>query len=223
MLLYAVGMKDPHMAIGTSALSVAVNAFANLIPHARARHVRWKPALIFAAAGVVGALIGSTIGKWIDGRKLLILFALLILFIAGLMFRGRKPGTEVEDNVRPLELGKLTGIGGGTGILAGFFGIGGGFLVVPGLILATGMPTISAIGSSLVSVGFFGLTTGVNYAVSGLIEWPIALLFIAGGIVGGWAGSALAKRLAKSRQALTRVLGAVLVTVSIYMLYRSFT
>ena len=63
LLLYVVGMPDPHQAIGTSALSVAVNAFANLVPHARARHVRWRPALIFAAAGLVGALIGSSIGK----------------------------------------------------------------------------------------------------------------------------------------------------------------
>src|ERR1700722_5678882 len=67
LLLYVVGMPDPHQAIGTSALSVAVNAFANLVPHARAHHVRWRPALIFAAAGLVGALIGSSIGKVVDG------------------------------------------------------------------------------------------------------------------------------------------------------------
>ena len=73
LLLYVVGMPDPHQAIGTSALSVAVNAFANLVPHARAHHVRWRPALIFAAVGLVGALIGSSIGKVVDGHKLLIL------------------------------------------------------------------------------------------------------------------------------------------------------
>jgi hypothetical protein len=90
-------------------------------------------------------------------------------------------------------------------------------------MLATGMPTIAAIGSSLVAVGVFGMTTAVNYAVSGLVEWPIALLFIAGGIAGGWLGALLAKRLSAQRQTLTRVLGCMLVVVAAYMLYRSFT
>jgi uncharacterized membrane protein YfcA len=90
-------------------------------------------------------------------------------------------------------------------------------------MLATGMPTIAAIGSSLVAVGAFGMTTAVNYAVSGLVEWPIALLFIAGGIAGGWLGALLAKRLSAQRQTLTRVLGCMLVVVAAYMLYRSFT
>src|SRR5271155_3317016 len=140
LLLYVVGMPDPHQAIGTSALSVAVNAFANLVPHARAHHVRWRPALIFAAAGLIGALVGSSIGKVVDGHKLLILFALLMLVIAMLMLRGRKADAGVAGTPRPVDPWRLGAIGLGVGALAGFYGIGGGFLVVPGLILATGMP-----------------------------------------------------------------------------------
>jgi uncharacterized membrane protein YfcA len=223
LLLYVVGMPDPHQAIGTSALAVAVNAFANLIPHARARHIRWQPALIFAACGLVGAFAGSSIGKVVDGHRLLILFALLMLVIAVMMLRGRKAtgdGTVVERRLNPWRLGV---IGLATGTLSGFYGIGGGFLVVPGLILGTGMPTIAAIGSSLVAVGAFGMTTALNYAVSGMVQWPIALLFIAGGIGGGWAGARLAKRLSAQRQTLTRLLGCMLVVVAVYMLYRSWT
>ncbi len=223
LLLYVVGMPDPHQAIGTSALAVAVNAFANLIPHARARHVRWQPALIFAACGLVGAFAGSSVGKVVDGHRLLILFALLMLVIAVMMLRGRKAtadGSVVERRLNPWKLGI---IGLATGTLSGFYGIGGGFLVVPGLILGTGMPTIAAIGSSLVAVGAFGMTTALNYAVSGMVEWPTALLFIAGGIGGGWAGARLAKRLSAQRQTLTRLLGCMLVIVAVYMLYRSWT
>jgi uncharacterized membrane protein YfcA len=200
---------------------VAVNAFANLVPHARARHVRWTPALIFAAAGVAGAFFGSSLGKVVDGHRLLILFALLMLFVAFMMLRGRKAsggGAGVELQLNPVRLG-LIGLGAGS--LSGFYGIGGGFLVVPGLILGTGMPTISAIGSSLVAVGTFGMTTAVNYAASGLVDWPIALLFILGGVGGGWGGALLAKRLSAQRQTLTRVLGCMLVVVALYMLYRS--
>ena len=223
LLLYVVGMPDPHQAIGTSALAVAVNAYANLVPHARARHVRWSPAVTFASAGVVGAFAGSSIGKAVDGHRLLILFALLMLFVAALMLRGRKADTGATGAVPQKNLWRLVAIGLGTGTLSGFYGIGGGFLVVPGLILATGMPTIAAIGSSLVAVGTFGMTTAVNYAVSGLVDWPIALLFILGGIAGGWVGARIAKRLSAQRQTLTRLLGCMLVVVSAYMLYRSFT
>ena len=223
LLLYVVGMPDPHQAIGTSALSVAVNAFANLVPHARARHVRWRPALIFAAAGLVGALIGSSIGKVMDGHKLLILFALLMLFIAAMMLRGRKAEVQAAPTGQREDKRRLSAIGLGVGMLAGFYGIGGGFLVAPALILGTGMPTIAAIGSSLVAVGAFGMTTALNYAVSGMVQWPTALLFIAGGIGGGWAGARLAKRLSAQRQTLTRLLGCMLVVVAFYMLYRSWT
>jgi uncharacterized membrane protein YfcA len=223
LLLYVVGMPDPHQAIGTSALAVAVNAFANLVPHARAGHVRWRPALMFAVAGLVGAFVGSSIGKIVDGHKLLILFALLMLVIAAMMLRGRKADAGVAGAPRLVNSWRLGAIGLGVGTIAGFYGIGGGFLCVPGLMLATGMPTIAAIGSSLVAVGAFGMTTAVNYAVSGLVEWPIALLFIAGGIAGGWLGALLAKRLSAQRQTLTRVLGCMLVVVAAYMLYRSFT
>jgi uncharacterized membrane protein YfcA len=223
LLLYIVGMPDPHQAIGTSALAVAVNAYANLVPHARAQHVRWGPAVTFASAGVVGAFAGSSIGKVVDGHQLLILFALLMLFVAALMLRGRKADTSTSGVVQQKNLLRLVAIGLGTGTLSGFYGIGGGFLVVPGLILATGMPTIAAIGSSLVAVGTFGMTTAVNYAVSGLVDWPVALLFILGGIAGGWIGARIAKRLSAQRQTLTRLLGCMLVVVSAYMLYRSFT
>jgi uncharacterized protein len=223
LLLYVVGMPDPHQAIGTSALAVAINAFSNLVLHARERHVRWRPALIFAAAGLVGAFVGSSIGKAVDGRRLLILFALLMLFVAAMMLRGRKADTGAASGERPVNLWRLGVIGLGVGALAGFYGIGGGFLVVPGLILGTGMPTIAAIGSSLFAVGVFGTTTAVNYAVSGLVNWPVALLFVAGGIGGGWVGARLAKRLSAQRQTLTRLLGCMLVAVSGYMLYRSLT
>jgi uncharacterized protein len=223
LLLYVVGMPDPHQAIGTSALAVAVNAFANLVPHARARHVLWRPALLFAAAGLLGAFAGSSLGKVVDGHRLLILFALLMLVIAAMMLRGRKAADTATGTVRQGNSWRLGAIGLGVGSIAGFYGIGGGFLVVPGLILATGMPTIAAIGSSLVAVGVFGMTTAVNYAVSGLVDWPIALLFIAGGIAGGWIGALLAKRLSVRRQTLTRVLGCMLVVVAAYMLYRSLT
>ena len=107
------------------------------------------------------------------------------------------------------------------GAFSGFFGIGGGFLIVPGIMLGSGMPILNAIGSSLLSVGTFGLTTAVNYAVSGLVDWTIAALFIAGGLVGGFFGMRAAVHLAANRRMLTSIFAAVIFVVAIYMLIRT--
>ncbi|MBN8891131.1 MAG: hypothetical protein ABS99_03550 [Acetobacteraceae bacterium SCN 69-10] len=221
LLLYVVGVTDPHRAIGTSALAVAVNAAVNLWPHARARNVRWPQALLFALCGVAGAYVGSSIGKRFDGARLLTLFALLMIVIALLMQRPRR---AVAVEAAPMTAGaalRLAVVGLAAGVLAGFFGIGGGFLIVPGLILASGMATLQAIGSSLVAVGAFGMTTAVNYAASGMVDWPVALLFIAGGTGGGWLGAGLARHLSRGQQTLNRVFGAFVVVVALYMLAHS--
>jgi uncharacterized protein len=220
LLLYVVGVRDPHLAIGTSALAVAVNAFANLIPHARAGHVRWKAAFTFAATGVLGAFAGSTIGKLVDGQRLLVLFALLMLVVAALMLRGRRGGS-VDRYPLPHMFPRLGAVGFAAGSLSGFFGIGGGFLIVPGLMLASGMEIIAAIGTSLFSVGAFATTTALNYAASGLIDWRVAAEFIAGGIVGGWLGALGAHRLAQTRGTLNVVFALAIVAVAVFMLVKN--
>ncbi len=116
---------------------------------------------------------------------------------------------------------KLAAYGIGVGAISGFFGIGGGFLIVPGLIGATGMSMIQAIGSSLLSVGAFGATTATSYAFDGLVDWRVASLFIGGGLVGGMIGASFATRLAKQRGALQRIFAGVVFVVAAYMLYRS--
>jgi uncharacterized membrane protein YfcA len=220
LLLYVVGVHDAHLAIGTSAVAVAVNAFANLIPHARAGHVRWKAAFMFAAAGVLGAFAGSTLGKLVDGRRLLVLFALLMLVVAALMLRGRR-GSGVGNYPREHLFPRLGSVGFAAGGLSGFFGIGGGFLIVPGLMFASGMEIIAAIGTSLFSVGTFATTTAINYGASGLIDWPVAAQFIGGGIVGGWLGALGAHRLAKTRGVLHLLFALAIVAVAVLMLVRN--
>lgn len=221
LLLYVVGVPDPHVAIGTSALAVAANAFANLAQHARAGTVKWPCAATFAASGVVGALVGSTVGKAVNGESLLFLFALVMVAVGVSMLRQR--GSEGDPEVR-INKGiavRLVGIGFLTGAVSGFFGIGGGFLIVPGLLLGSGMAVLNAVGSSLFSVGAFGLTTAANYALSGLVDWTVAALFIAGGVIGGFAGMKAAVGLSTRKGALTRIFAGVLFGVAAYMLYRN--
>ena len=221
LMVYLVGVQDPHVAIGTSALAVAANALIGLANHARKRNVKWRCAATFATAGVVGALAGAMFGKTVDGQKLLALFALLMLVVAALMFRTR--GREGDPTVvlNRANAPKLLGSGAATGLLSGFFGIGGGFLVVPGLVASTGMPILFAVGSSLVAVSAFGLTTALTYASSGLVDWPLAAVFIGGGAIGSLFGTRLATRLAGRKGTLNMVLAGLIVVVAIYMLFHS--
>jgi uncharacterized protein len=176
LMIYLVGVPSTHVAIGTSALAVAVNAAANLVQHARNGTVKWRCASVFAAAGMLGAFAGSSLSKMVDGQKLLVLFAL--------------------------------------------FGIGGGFLITPGLMLATGMPILNAVASSLVAVAAFGMTGAANYARSGFVDWWLGAIFIGGGVLGGVAGARLAATLGKTRGRLNVVFAGVIFAVAIYMLVR---
>jgi uncharacterized protein len=221
LLLYVVGIGDAHLAIGTSALAVAVNAFGNLLGHWRAGNVKWPCAATFAVAGIIGAAIGSSLGKLVDGQQLLFLFALVMIAVGVAMLRPRATAGNPDVRITPWIATRLIAIGLVTGAISGFFGIGGGFLIVPGLMFGSGMPILNAIGSSLFSVGSFGLTTAINYALSGLIDWTIAVLFIAGGLAGGFLGMRSAMRLAKSRHMLTVIFAGVIFAVAIYMLART--
>jgi uncharacterized membrane protein YfcA len=221
LMVYVVGVPDAHVAIGTSAIAVAANAAVNLSNHARGGTVVWSCALMFAGAGIIGAFAGSILGKMLDGQKLLALFALLMLVIAVLMLKTRSriglPDVKMDWTNMPA----IVTLGVATGTLSGFFGIGGGFLIVPALMLATGMPILNAVSSSLVAVTTFGLTTAASYAYSGLISWRLAGLFIAGGIAGGLLGTRLARLVSARRGALNIVFATVIIAVALYMLARN--
>lgn len=221
LMVYLVGVPNPHIAIGTSALAVAANAGANLVTHARHGNIKWRCALIYSVAGIAGAFLGSTLGKALDGQRLLFLFALLMMVVGVLMLRSRRNTGNPAAACTVENAPKTVGFGAATGAFSGFFGIGGGFLIVPGLIAATGMPLLSAVGSSLVAVTAFGLTTALNYAWSGLVDWPLATVFVLGGIGGGIGGAFAAGQLSKRRGLLGSLFAALIFVVAIYMAWRS--
>lgn len=221
LLIYVVGVKDAHMAIGTSALAVAANAFANLIAHSRQGTVKWPCASVFAGAGILGALVGAHLGKQIDSQQLLFLFGLVMLAVAISMFRPRASEGNPLVHINMAIGLRLIAAGLVVGFLSGFFGIGGGFLIVPAIMLGSGMATINAIGSSLVSVGAFGLATAGSYAFSGYVDWSIAAIFVAGGIIGGLVGVKLSTKLAKKRGLLTKIFASAVILVAAFMLWQS--
>lgn len=224
LLVYVVGVPSPHFAIGTSAVAVSANAAMNLLGHARAGNVKWGCAIVFALFGIAGAALGAHVGKAVDGAKLLAAFGVLMIVIAALMLRPRRGGDNVHLSLDRKSAGRLVPrlalAGSGVGMLSGFFGIGGGFVIVPGLVAATAMPLLSAIGSSLVSVAAFGATTAISYAQSGLVDWVLAGLFIAGGALGGLAGVRLAHRFGRNRRQLSFIFSGIVALVGCYVVAR---
>ena len=224
LLYYAVGVASPHEAIGTSAVAVTASALFSLAGHARAKTVKWACAIAFAVFGIAGAALGAHLGKMMDGQKLIALFGLLMIAVAVLMLTrklgGENPDVRLTYESSPRLLPPLAAGGFAAGLLSGFFGIGGGFLIVPGLVAATAMPLLNAVGSSLVSVGAYGATTAASYAASGLVDWPVAGLFILGGAAGGLAGIWLAHHLASRKALFGRVFAGVVGAAGLYVTAR---
>lgn len=225
LLVYVVGMGSPHAAIGTAAVAVSANALASLIGHARGGRVKWRCAGVFTASGMVGAAIGAELGKAIDGERLLALFGLLMFGVGLSMLRKRRTAEASDVRLKresaAFLLPRLVPIGLGVGLAAGFFGIGGGFLIVPGLMLASAMPLPFAIGTSLVVVSALGLTTATSYAMSGLVDWGVTALLVAGGVGGTVAGIALGKVLGTRKGLLERGFATVVVAVGGYVIASS--
>jgi uncharacterized membrane protein YfcA len=221
LLVYVVGVPDAHAAIGTAAVAVSLSALLGLAGHARAGTVKWNCALVFAVSGSLGAWAGAQAGKATDPDLLLALFGFLMLGVGVSMLRPRKgepdPAVRLSRATAGRLLPRLVPLGLGTGLFAGFFGIGGGFLIVPALMLATAMPITNAVGTSLVVVFALGATTAASYALAGHVDWGLTGLMVAGGAIGAAAGIGLGRRLAGSRDLLTRLFALLVIGTGLYV------
>jgi uncharacterized membrane protein YfcA len=227
LLVYVVGVPSAHVAIGTAAVAVALNAASGLATHARLGTVKWPCAMVFTAAGVAGAFAGASLGKRLDGSELLALFGLVMISVGIYMLTVRPKPLGHDVRLTPETaahlLPRLLLFGAGVGLLSGFFGIGGGFLIVPGLVLATGMALQNAIGTSLFAVTAFGLATATSYAFSGLVDWRVAALVIAGGVAGSLIGTRANTILAGRKRALAGAFASVVIMVGLYIVVSGFS
>lgn len=224
LLVYVVGVSSPHAAIGTAAVAVGLNALTGLAGHTRAGTVKWPCALTFSLAGVVGAALGAEVGKAVDGQRLLALFGVMMVVVGAAMLRQRRspddPDVRLNRETAAHLVPRLVPAGLGVGLVAGFFGIGGGFLIVPALVAATGMPLRIAVGTSLVAVSALGLTTAVSYALSGYVDWALVALLVLGGIGGALLGIALGSRMAGHKRLMEMGFGLLVIAVGAFVAFK---
>ena len=195
ILVYALG-QTPRAAIATSLLVVGATSLAALVSHARSGHVQWRTGLVFGSVSMAGAVLGGWFAQFVPEAGLLGLFAALMAVTAVAMLRG---ASRAEAAPRAPNPALLALEGGVVGIVTGLVGAGGGFLVVPALVLLAGLPMRAAIGTSLLVISmksFAGLAGHLSHAA---IDWPLAGMVTAAAVLGTVLGCRLARQASPAR------------------------
>lgn len=192
LFVYVFGL-EPKTAISSSLLVVAVASATGALSHARARNLRPRTALFFGAAGMAGAYAGGRAGALVDGGILLLLFAFMMVFTALAMWRGRRgSAARAPREVHPVKLA-LQGLA--VGSFTGLVGAGGGFLIVPALVLWAGLPMAQAVGTSLLVIvlnslaGFAGTLS--HASIDPALVGAVAACAVAGSLGGARLGRAV--------------------------------
>lgn len=230
LLVYGLSVA-PHEAVGISLAAVGATAFIGFLQRLRKREVEVGTGLVFAVAGMVGAPVGSMLSGYVPANVLLVLFSALMLIVAGNMWKNAlqsggdsTPGATgacERDSAGHLSMTSrcavlLIGVGLLTGLLAGLFGVGGGFVIVPALMFFTSMGIHRAISTSLFVIALVS-AAGVGSIIFGgkPLSLDITALFIAGGVVGLGLGTWLSRWLSGPR--LQKSFAAAIVGVAAFI------
>ena len=239
-LVYLFG-QDPRAATTGSLLIVGVTALAGMAAHFRAGRVRVVPGLVFGVLGVSGAYVGSRLSVSVAPAILLAAFSVLMLVVAAMMVLRRhaqlravtagevEPGLPIGPvlQLRPTlvcdcpRVLKVVVTASAVGLLTGFFGVGGGFVVVPALVLALGFTMPAAVGTSLLVIAINSTSALLSRMGNGVhLDWPLIGVFTVAAIVGSFLGGRIVTRVRPER--LSAAFTMLLVTVALYTAARSF-
>lgn len=220
VLVYVLG-QGAHEATSTSLVIVGASAAIAALGHARAGRVDTRAGLIFGGLGGATALLGAWLNRKVSGQAVLFLFALLMVAAAVSMLRRRQPvGTTEQYRSRGSAV-KIAGAGMVVGMMTGFFGVGGGFVIVPALVLVAGMPMHVAVGTSLLAISLQSAWGLAGHLGFGKIDWSVTAVFLLGSLAGVVVGGRISGRL--SQRTLTRAFAVFLFLLAGYLVYRNYT
>lgn len=219
ILVYAIG-QGVHEATATSLVIVGATALFGGVAHARAGRVALRTAMTFGGAGIAGAFVGAWFNARLSGPLILFLFGFLMLGVALRMAftstrrREDADGTEARGVRWQVLIAGLI-----VGVMTGFFGVGGGFLIVPALVVVLGMPMPRAVGTSLLIIAINAGAGILAHLETGGIDLRIALIFVIGGVTGATLGSHLAGHMDETK--LSRGFAALVAIVGLYLIARN--
>ena len=217
VLVYLIG-QDEKIAIAGSLAIVGSIALVGSLPYLRKKLIDWRTVVLFGIPGMAGTYIGAWLATWISGLVQLALFAVVMLPASSQML---KPPKLTDKPHEPREIWKIGLDGLLVGILTGLVGVGGGFLIVPALVLLGGLTMHRAVATSLVIIALKSFTGFWKYLdvleSHGLaLNWHVILIVTALGVAGSFIGSRIAGRVDQHK--LRRVFGFFLIVMGIYIL-----
>ncbi len=221
VLVYLAG-QDEKVAIAGSLAVVGAIALAGALQYLRSGQVDWRNVGWFGIPGMMGTWLGAIIAAFVPGLAQLALFAIVMLIAAVMMLRGNHLADPV--NHRPRETWKIALDGLAVGVLTGLVGVGGGFLIVPALVLLGGLTMRRAVATSLVIIALKSFSGFIKYLSileqQGLdLDWPLLGIVTGFGILGSWFGNRLAGQV--PQLLLRRIFGVFLVLMGAYILWRT--
>ncbi|HET9909771.1 MAG TPA: sulfite exporter TauE/SafE family protein [Anaerolineales bacterium] len=213
-LVYLVG-QTPQAAMTTSLAIVGTNSLMGALMHRAQGTLDWKVALIFGGTGMLASYFAVSISSQLSPEVLLITFALLMLIIGSMLFFRKNSETEADSSTKPLWL--VLASGAGVGLLTGVFGVGGGFLIVPALVMLVGLPIQMAVGTSLVVIAMNSFAGFLGHMGRGSIDLILTLIFASAGLAGTFAGTKLSVKFSSSK--LQKAFAGFVIALGFFLLY----
>jgi uncharacterized membrane protein YfcA len=218
VLVYVFGL-EVHQAIGTSLAVVGATSLIGAMLHARHGAVDFKSGLLFGGTGMVGALLGSRLTHLFSPSGLLLSFAALMLVVgAAMLVRKPKAAGNIGSPRRSLPKAAMAGII--VGALTGFLGVGGGFLILPALVLFSGLEMKEAIGTSLLVIAINSSAGLVGHLSNGEFDLRLTLLVTGLAVTGALAGTALSRRTSSAH--LDKVFAGLVILVGLLLTAKNF-
>lgn len=220
ILVYVLG-EPVKRATTESLLIVGVTALVGALAAARAGRVRWRVGLAFAAAGAATAVAGTALNRLVNSHAILLAFAVLLVAAGYGMLRRRPDRGSPSENPQTPAWSRVAAAGAATGLLTGFFGVGGGFVIVPALALALGLPMTLAIGTSLLVIALTSASALAAHLVSGGINIGLAAAFTAAALIGALVGTRLHGHVPDTR--LRQVFASLLLAIAVFLVAKNAT